>query len=348
METHNDINNKLIKEQPRKINKKLIKINDKTFKILKFNEYQELYNYDYNVKYLKLLCKYYKLKISGNKNELTKRIYNFLLNSYYAVLIQKNIRRFFVKQYFYLHGEALFKRQLCVNSTDFYSLDDLSDIPFNQFYSFKDNDNFIYGFDICSIFNLWQINKEQTKNPYNRNLLPKNTISNLKKIKRYSRILKIPFNIELDTEDYFLNMDPETRLNSDFVSLFAKIDELGYYTDSSWLTSLSRNNLIYFYRHLYDIWDYRLQLTNDIKRRICPLTLTPFINHNIHYLHIKSDYEIKKAIYDFIKNLISNGIEQSDRWLGASYVLSALTLVSSDAANALPWLYESVAPNNLY
>jgi hypothetical protein len=330
----------------KKTTKRLIKINDKTFKILKFHQYNKLHDFDYNVKYLKILCKHYKLKISGNKNELFKRIYSFLLHSYYAVLIQKNIKRFFVRNYFHLHGEALFKRHLCVNSTDFYSLDEINEIPFNQFYSFKDKDDFIYGFDICSILNLWKINKEETKNPYNRNLLPKNTIANLKKIKRYSKILNIPLNIEIDTENYFINMNPENRLNTEFISLFAKIDELGYYTDSHWLTGLSRNRLIHYYRNLYDIWEYRLQLTNEIKRRICPLTLTPFIGHNIHYLHLKTDYEIKKAISDFIYNLISHGVEQSDRWLGASYVLTALTLVSNEAANALPWLYESVAPNN--
>ena len=37
---------------------------------------------------------------------------------------------------------------------DFYTLEKCSEISFNQFFSFKDNNNFVYGFDIVSIYNL--------------------------------------------------------------------------------------------------------------------------------------------------------------------------------------------------
>ena len=46
-----------------------------------------------------------------------------------------------------------------------------------------------------------------------------------------------------------------------------------------------------------------------------------------------------------IENLITKGIDKNAKCLGAFYVLGALTLVNSDAASALPWLYESVRHN---
>ena len=43
-----------------------------------------------------------------------------------------------------------------------------------------------------------------------------------------------------------------------------------------------------------------------------------------------------------MESLVKNGITEEDKSLGAFYVLSALTLVNNDAADSLPWLYQSV------
>ena len=41
--------------------------------------------------------------------------------------------------------------------------------------------------------------------------------------------------------------------------------------------------------------------------------------------------------------MINKGINNNSCVLGSYYVLCALTMVSSDAANTLPWLYEAVS-----
>ena len=41
--------------------------------------------------------------------------------------------------------------------------------------------------------------------------------------------------------------------------------------------------------------------------------------------------------------MINKGINENSCVLGSYYVLCALTMVSSDAANTLPWLYEAVS-----
>ena len=40
--------------------------------------------------------------------------------------------------------------------------------------------------------------------------------------------------------------------------------------------------------------------------------------------------------------MIKLGVDKDSQTLGSYYVLCAMTLVSQDAAIALPWLYESV------
>jgi len=43
--------------------------------------------------------------------------------------------------------------------------------------------------------------------------------------------------------------------------------------------------------------------------------------------------------------MVKSGHTNDNRSLGAYYVLAALTLVSDEARNSLPWLYQSVAYN---
>ena len=44
-----------------------------------------------------------------------------------------------------------------------------------------------------------------------------------------------------------------------------------------------------------------------------------------------------------MKRLVSSAAQQSDRVLGAMYILTALTQVCPQAAEAFPWLFESAA-----
>ncbi len=44
-----------------------------------------------------------------------------------------------------------------------------------------------------------------------------------------------------------------------------------------------------------------------------------------------------------MENIVTKGINHASKTLGANYVLCALTLVNNDAAQSLPWLYQSVS-----
>jgi hypothetical protein len=62
-------------------------------------------------------------------------------------------------------------------------------------------------------------------------------------------------------------------------------------------------------------------------------------------LPVYPEDQIKRIALNIIETMVKQGATESNRSLGANYVLCALTLVSPEAAESLPWLYQSVAPN---
>ena len=328
------------KNKAKKIRLKKIKISENDFYIPSFKEYENLHCFDYKIAFLKDICKHYKLKRTGNKEELTSRIYIFLYNSHNIIKIQNLWKKYILVKYNKLRGPALFNRNKCVNETDFYTLDDLKDIPYKQFYSFKDDNDQIFGFDIISIHNLlFKFNKKST-NPYNRQPFPKSLIDDIKRIKTISVIFndKIEFIIE-EPEEISIGKKLELRA----VALFHDIDELGNYTDANWFNSLNRVALIRFIRELIDIWMYRAQLSITIKREICPPNGDPFRFFNVQFMNSSNFETLKENVLNIIEIFVKRGVNNESKILGSNYILCALTLVNNDAATSLPWLYQSVA-----
>jgi hypothetical protein len=170
-------------------------------------------NYNYRVSQLKQICKYYKLKVTGTKSELFTQSYNYLRLSYNITNVQKIFRGYIMRKCISYQGPGLKKRNICVNETDFYSLKNIHEIPVQQFFSFKDSDNFIYGFDIISIYTLFntRINKpKKRENPYNRNEFPKFVKQRLANYLMLSKCLRI--NVNTNDEDDDNIIAPEKHL----------------------------------------------------------------------------------------------------------------------------------------
>ena len=319
------------------------KVSNEDFIIPNFSDYGHIAIYDYKVNQLKDICRHYKLKVSGNKPELLSRTHNFLRLSLSVGFIQRSWRAHFIRRYNAMHGPAMINRKLCVNETDFFSMQPLSQLPSTQFMSYRDADDMIYGFDILSIYNLLKKNGRGTTNPYNRNPLPKGVRRSLKGILRFAAILGDTVDVEIESPDD--TICPAKQLELRALSVFQDIDELGNYTDSSWFQSLGRLQLIRFIRELADIWTYRAQLSNEVKREICPPVGDPFRTVEFHSLPTMPSDCLKRISLTLMETFTRRGINTESRCLGANYVLCALTLVNDDAAFSLPWLYQSVAAN---
>ena len=315
--------------------------------ILKNDEYEKIKSAKYNLNDLKLLCSHYGVKKSGTKPELLSRIYTHLKQSHVIVKIQRMFRNFIASKYRKLNGPAFLKHTLCVNDTDFYTFDALTDIEPHNFFSFKDEDGKIYGFHIASIYNLIITSYPDITNPYNRNLIPLDIVDNVYEKLIYSTLLNIRVSIKLDEDD-----DVPVKLSSEkqeelfIVGLFQHINTLGNYSDSEWFTSLNRLEYIRFIRNIYDIWNYRANLTQETKERISPPNGNPFMLNNSHIniniINMLTESELRTICVTIIEKMIMRGIHREDQSLGAFYVLATLTIVNQDARNALPWLYEAV------
>jgi len=343
------INEMTLKKQPlKKQRTKKQKITNDEFRILHMNEYEEINNVNYSVAQLKEICSFYKLKKSGNKNELIDKIYNHLKYSTYAIKIQKIVRGTFMRKYILLAGPALKlkNRKLCVNDTDFATLEPLNEIPYNQFFSFADSDGTIYGCDIASLFEIlckkskYDIRaKKAPLNPYNRRNIEPYLLSNFSLYLRLAKINRIEHITTVEEEV----IDPSKQLEMKILDLFQYINELGNYADSSWFSNLSRHMTVLFIREVYDIWHYRAQLTQETMRSIVPPHGNPFTGMNLQLAQTQPDEFVRKQAVKIIEYLVKSGHTTDNRSLGAYYVLAALTLVSEEARNALPWLFQSVS-----
>ena len=321
-----------------------VKIADDDIKIPTLKSYDILTKYNYKLTQLRAFARHYKLKLDGNKKELVTRIFLYLYLSNYIIKIQKITRGRFHRMYHKLHGPAYKNRSLCTNDSDFITMDSLGDIDFHQFMSYTDADNFIYGFDISSLYNLFMkcdCDPDKFKNPYTRRCFPLSVYKNISRAIQLSKLFKIRINLEI--EDDTLNVTSLKAIELRTLSLFQNIDALGNYTDPQWFLSLNRNQIIKMMRELMDIFTYRAQLENTVKQNICPPHGNPFIDINMNYIHNEVDLNnIRRNVLCVLEKFVNSGINNDSKSLGAYYVLASLTLVNDIAANSLPWLYQSV------
>jgi len=316
--------------------------------ILKNTEYDKIKTTKYNLSDLRLLCGHYGIKKSGTKPELITRIYIHLKQSCLIFKIQRKFRRHLAIKYSKLNGPAFLKPKQCVNDTDFYTFDKLTDIDPHCFFSFLDEDGKIYGFHIASIYNLIITSYPDITNPYNRNIIPISVIQNVYEKLIYGSLLNVKVSIKLDDDEDTTveKISPEKQEELFIVGLFQHINTLGNYSDSEWFMTLHRNDYLRFIRHIYDIWSYRANLTYDVKERICPPNGNPFMLNNsfinINIVNLLSEAELRTICVSIIERMVKRSVCREDQCLGAFYVLATLTIVSQNARDALPWLYEAV------
>ena len=325
------------------------------FTIPSIKEFNNLYTINYKVNELKIIQKHYNIKCSGNKEHLKQYLYNYLYYSCKIIIIQKNARLLFIKKYIKFHGPAFYNRSICSNDVDFCTLDTIVSIPYNQFISFKDENNHIYGFDIISLYTLFKngllaMKKNNTnitndcyvdvENPFTKQKFSANILKQLIGYINISRILKIIINLEYDE---LIAVSDSKQVEMKILTLFQKIDSLGNYTNIKWFLELDKKQLIRFVRELMDIWNYRANLPYEVKREIVPQRSDPFYDRTINpnMLGQYSFIQIRKYCATIIDILINSGLNTSSCSLGSYYVLCALTTVSKDAAETLPWLYEA-------
>ena len=280
---------------------------------------------------LKALAKLNGLHVSGTKNVLILRIY-----SYYRVL------RSAVRCQARFRGNRVRMRKRCVNNTDFYTLENLNEIANTDFVCYIDEAGFVYGFSIQSLATLFSKTKIPT-NPYTRAPFCERFLKHIR------RLISIEYQ---DQDQYIHDVFVQRRtktMDARIRELFIEIDRLGNYTDATWFSELNQIRHVTFFIIMREIWDFRSGMSDAVKDAICPY-FDPFqyglgrmnVGHiDNHQEYLLSTDDCKMISLIVMENLIYTGINDEYKNLITAHILSALTIVSAEARNALPWLYEA-------
>ena len=225
----------------------------------------------------------------------------------------------------------------CVNDEDFFTLDKFIEIEPIFFYSYIDNENFRYGFDIRSLKKLLS---NSNINPYNRRPISEKTIKSIKnriifiEKKQISTIIETP-----------MQLSEEQVIRNKVLNVFEKIDSLNilsFGSNINWFLNLSFSYIKKLYRCLEDIWNYRVQINMEQKCKIVPNN--DIFKYQLNYiinLYPQEKNILSKIVLEEMNKLVSSGIDSESRRTGGYYVLIALTEVSYECASSIPWLAQS-------
>lgn len=351
--------------------------------LLTYNEYfkNNVILHKYKMPQLKDILKSCNIRLLGTKTELITKIENYFINCSAAEKIQRIFRGYMAKQSILLRGEGFTDITMCVNDSDFYSLEPLKEISPKYFFSFSSG-KFTYGCNIISMVHLIK-NKTMVKNPYNRENIELKTIQNMLNLYNLIKIiygfpedtpilnttliLSIHININNQTnrtvsQTPFISLT-DTNIDNEIIlerqcklrtmrekpfltrvqELFMEIDLLGNYTDSVWFLQLERYDYLRMYRTLHDIWTFRGNLTRQTKKNIC-IVEDPFIEaqrERINFQDVPLEV-IREICLKIFEHLVYCGRDDEYRKIGTLHALTALTMVSLPARNAFQWLYESL------
>jgi len=364
--------------------KTYIKENNKHIELIEYLENNKLDYYPNSrilasLEYYKLIKKQdaSKFMLAINNVNLLISLFETLVNVNFnlskIIKLQKWIRKSLNKFKNKLHGPALNNRNLCVNDSDFVSLDDLKDIPESEFISFKDDTGFIYGFHIDSIIelifksdeNYYENFKKNSSNLYYKQFI-KTLINHYNKIKIFNPYTR--FTIDCETKQNIIRLYSRNKYNTKLhnsihnsiqnahntqnnqtvldikitirnkcFSIFQKIEMLGYFADTSWLLDEHIKNIKIFYKKLASLWNFEFGLNNTARFKIAK-------NHNLfqnlHDIMISraDKYSLLDKILDTLNILVSYGETEGDRNTGCILVLYGLAFINHRCIQANPWL----------
>lgn len=235
----------------------------------------------------------------------------------FIVKLQALVRMFLIK-----------RRYNCVNKVDFYTLDLLIKTPSPYFISICDEDTSIkYGYDLRSLKKLLQVSKSNpfTTKKFTNDVLMK-ILLKIKNTEKLGYICGI-------AED---KMTDDQKYRDLVLSVFQKINYLGNYADDNWYLKLNIKQLKELYIGAEDIWNYRTQIPTDEKLKIVKNGMLFLEKETVKKMKPDQHRKLSIMIIKEFDKMVSEGINVECKKLGAMLVLTALTEVSTEAAEAMP------------
>ena len=242
------------------------------------------------------------------------------------------------KRYFKTQGPARGCLEISCNSTEVYSLEDLTHIPKIYVYSFADSNRSVWTFDIRTLSFLLSTSKVLL-NPYTRDVVSESIIVKLRARLDWLKVHKYQV-IYTDTPAF----SSAQLWNQKVLDVFTKIERLGYIVNSDWFHQMDKDDHIEFYKHMFQLWNTRLHLTAAEKNLIIPghQSRSKLFVLSLSDLVLKDTNVLKKNNLQLIDRFISSATEKTKQSLGVIYVLMGFSYVCSELGEAYPWILESV------
>jgi len=140
------------------------------------------------LKVLKQTLKSNGLPVYGNKHVLISRLRNHYQRIKSAITIQRVFRGFLVRESENARGPAYKQISICNNETDFETMNPLVEVPRECFFSYRDDNGFVYGFNLFSLMSMFKRNR-RIVNPYNREDIPFHALQKLFSLYKKTTIL---------------------------------------------------------------------------------------------------------------------------------------------------------------
>ncbi len=257
-----------------------------------------------------------------------------------AVKIQRIWRRSSPLLAWRQQGPAANSLSLGTNDKELYSFEGVEKIPRPYLFSFADERKNIWVFDIRTLVHYMGVGTP-SQNPYTREQLSARTMEKVHARIAWLRSRKYQI-VHMNTDV----LTPEQIWNQKILDSFLKMEALGYYVNSDWFRAMRHYEHTAFYQKMFNLWEWRLGLSNADKERIVPghmaagarrlFKFTPDENRD----RDKGWWE--RTNLALIENFIGRAVDKEQQKLGAMYILMGLVQVSRPAAHALPWVVETV------
>ena len=166
-------------------------------------------------------------------------------------------------------------------------------------------------------------------NPYTREEIPVDVIHRAKQLATILRLNEIE-------EPGIIFQSREQRIKQKTIDVFSKIEQFGYECNFEWFLQLRRRDLRNLYKNLEDIWNYRLQLTYEMKSGIAPPNGLVFTTPIYEIMSMEKQDLQELLLQDILK--FDGARTDSDKKLGFMYFIIGLGSVSMHCHNAHPWL----------
>jgi hypothetical protein len=297
------------------------------FELFIFNKYEHIsiFTLRNNIKKLNLT---HIINTKQSKSILIKEIIKLIeLERYYKnnynklIIIQSIIRKWSIN-----------RRKKSCNLDDIMSFDSIYDIPSKFYYLFYDPiTKKSFGYDIRTLICI--LKSDYPSCPYTcRNFTDdeKDVI-----IKHSKKLLNAGISLDLEK----IEMNPEQEMEMRMKDIFHNMNMLDNYTSHTWFKNLELNELINYYIILEDIWNYRINMDIESKKRILQTHNGIAFNLSISYVRsIKSKLSLQNILLNEINRFVTEGINRDEKKLGVMLILTGLVEVSYDAAMGLPHL----------